>query len=302
VTAVEKQQRILAMLRQVASRRDLEALEANLETPAAPVPVREGAMDPLAVRANIQNLLTREPADLSPDDVFAAEAIIIPEKRPPALVRKGSYDDFTGDWSHLNDAGTRARLKPVISAVGRIEMPGVSSRPYAGTGFIAGPGLLMTNRHVANLFAAGLGDRGLIYRKGAAAVDFLKEVDTLPSDSYLLEVSRVVMIHPYWDMALLEVRGLPGDIVPLQLATDPPGELRNQEVAAIGYPAFDPRNDANVQKLVFSNVFQVKRLQPGLLLERGALTIARLSVATPVPRSCSWDPALSLASTSPGIT
>jgi len=270
VTAGEKQQRILAMLKQVASRRDLEVLEATLETSAAPAPVREGGIDPSAVRANIQNLLTREPADLSPDDLFAAEAIIIPEKRPPALIREGSYDDFTGDWVHLNSSATRVRLKPVIAAVGRIEMPGVSSRPYAGTGFIAGPGLLMTNRHVANLFASGIGDRGLIYRKGAAAVDFMKEVSSRPEDSYLLDVERVVMIHPYWDMAILAVKGLPGNVAPLQLAIDPPSQLRKQEVAAIGYPAFDPRNDATVQKQVFSNVFEVKRLQPGLLLERGA--------------------------------
>src|SRR5947208_3224819 len=55
-------------------------------------------------------------------------------------------------------------------------------------------------------------------------------------------VSKVLMVHPYWDMALLRVDGL-ADVRPLPLGVDPPDALTGREVAAVGYPALDSRND-----------------------------------------------------------
>ncbi len=71
------------------------------------------------------------------------------------------------------------------------------------------------------------------------------------------------MVHPYWDMALLEVEGLPADIESLELSQRDVGAEDMVMVAAIGYPAFDTRNDATVQNDLFRHVFGVKRLQPG---------------------------------------
>lgn len=280
MTHAERQQRVLSMLKRVATAADLDAGTEHLESLAAAPAARETGLDPDTMRATIRTLIDREPDQLTPEEMFHTEAIILPDKRPPALIRNGVYDDFTGDWTHLNAPEVRARLSVVIASVGRLEMPLSHSRPYAGTGFVAGPRLLMTNRHVASLFASGLGRRGLIYRPGAAAIDFLKEVDTPPADrSRFLEVTRIVMIHPFWDMAILEVDGLDAASPPLTLSAVPPEDLRGRDVAAIGYPAFDPRNDAEVQRTVFSNVFQVKRIQPGLLLDRGQ----RLSFRKLVP-------------------
>ena len=48
--------------------------------------------------------------------------------------------------------------------------------PYGGTGFVVGEGLLMTNRHVAEMFTEGLGEGGLrLQRRATAAVDFKRE-------------------------------------------------------------------------------------------------------------------------------
>jgi endonuclease G, mitochondrial len=41
--------------------------------------------------------------------------------------------------------------------------------------------------------------------------------------------------------------------------------LLQDRVGVIGYPAFDPRNPADVQNSVFHGVYSVKRLQPGLI-------------------------------------
>ncbi len=57
--------------------------------------------------------------------------------------------------SFPRDAKIRARIEAVIPSVGRIELPGQTRIPYGGTGFVVGPGLVMTNRHVAELFAEG---------------------------------------------------------------------------------------------------------------------------------------------------
>ena len=107
-------------------------------------------------------------------------------------------------------------IRKAIPAVGRIELPGHPSIPYGGTGFVVGRDLLMTNRHVAELFANGLGRRQLVFKTGrTAGIDFQQRVD---GGTQFLNVAEVVLIHPYWDMALLRVHDLPDTIEPLRLA------------------------------------------------------------------------------------
>ena len=54
----------------------------------------------------------------------------------------------------------KSSVKSTISArfpkIGRIDLPLNLLIPYGGTGFVVGDGLLMTNRHVAQLFSGGL--------------------------------------------------------------------------------------------------------------------------------------------------
>jgi len=125
---------------------------------------------------------------------------------------------------------------------------------------------MMTNRHVAEIFTKGVGTRELVYRTGAAAIDFAPQATT--GSATLIEVTGVRMIHPYWDMALLEVDGLPSQRAPLRLSVKSPEELRNSPVVVIGYPAQDGRNDAQQQRRIFHNKFRVKRLQPGRIRDR----------------------------------
>jgi endonuclease G len=210
----------------------------------------------------------REDRDLNPDEQFALEAIVIPDKRPAIDVTDGTYHIVHPLWTHFeNDVGIAARLHKALPSIGRIELPDHPSLPYGGTGFVVGKNLLMTNRHVAAIFASGLGRRELLFiPELSAAVDFKRERDR--QDSVLVKVEKVLMIHPYWDMALLQVGALPLSQQPLVLSLTDVGEMEGEDIAVIGYPAFDPRNPADVQNAVFGGIYYVKRLQPGKLQPR----------------------------------
>jgi endonuclease G len=80
------------------------------------------------------------------------------------------------------------------------------------------------------------------------------------------------MIHPYWDMALLDVEGLDASTPALKLSCHDTRSMAGTQIAVIGYPAFDSRNPAIVQNTLFANRYGVKRLQPGEL--HGAIEAA----------------------------
>lgn len=238
----------------------LEATNGDLiaERLQATVSIRE--VDAPLVARTIDKIATNKPLD--PEESFAIEAIIIPDQRPVLDVLAGNR--FTTDhllWQDLMSGKPHQRLGKSIPAVGRVELPGHPSLPYGGTGFVVGQGLVMTNRHVAEIFASGLGRQNLMFKPGLRAeIDLEQRVD---GGSRPCVVRRVLMIHPYWDMAILAVEGLPDEIVPLTLAAKNPAP--GTRVAAIGYPAFDPRNDPAVQNYVFRGIYNVKRIMPGVL-------------------------------------
>ncbi|MDF3886682.1 DNA/RNA non-specific endonuclease [Cupriavidus basilensis] len=216
-------------------------------------------------RQLLEKLALRRPLDAR--EQYKVEAIIIPDKRPAIDIRKGDFEVSHPLWRHWNEPEIKVPVRRAIQSVGRIELPGHPRLPYGGTGFVVGRGLLMTNRHVAEIFARGIGQRKLAFIPGLhAAIDFLHERDR--PDTLMLDVRGIVMIHPYWDMALLQVEGLGPQQAPLSLDPMEPEALAGRQVALIGYPAFDQRNPADVQDDVFQGVYEVKRLKPGVVDKR----------------------------------
>ena len=203
--------------------------------------------------------------DPSQEELYGLEAIILPDLRPAIDIVDNTFTVTHPLWRRLSeDAAIRARIEAVIPSIGRIELPGNDKYPYGGTGFLVGNGLLMTNRHVAEIFARGLGDRRLSFIDGArAAIDFKREQGR-PTGP-MLDVTRIVMIHPFWDMAILAVDGLPPTAAPLKLALSDARDLAGHDIFVIGYPTFDPRNPSDVQGDVMAGRYGVKRLQPGEL-------------------------------------
>lgn len=203
------------------------------------------------------------PAAMARDERFALEAIIIPDRRPAIAIVNDDYQVSHQHWLGLNAADVRARIVPAIPAIGRLDLPSRSDIPYAGTAFLVGPGLVMTNRHVAELFVDGVG-RGLTFRPGATPqMNFVEEAARAGETH--CPVSSVVLIHPYWDMALLRVEDCAA--APLTLGTADPAD-DSEDVVVIGYPAFNPRLSRAVQDEVFEGLYNVKRLQPGRWIAR----------------------------------
>lgn len=226
--------------------------------------ILSGSSRPLEVaRSGVESFAGNR--DLSMEEYSALEAIINAELRPAVDVVDGRFSITHPLWRKLSeDADIRGRIEACIPSIGRVELPGHSSLPYGGTAFIVGDGLIMTNRHVAEIFATGVGDRRLRFLSGAkAGIDFLREQGRPTGPTVM--VRRVAMIHPYWDMAILAVDDLPVTRTPLKLSLMDARDLVGRDIFVIGYPAFDPRNPATEQQDLFNGKFGVKRLQPGEL-------------------------------------
>lgn len=204
-----------------------------------------------------------------PEQVEGLEAIIDAEIRPVIDIVGGRFQSNHPLWTQLStDAQIRRRIEDSLQSIGRIELPRHPRLPYGGTGFIVGEGLVMTNRHVAEIFTVGLGDHSLRFKPGArAGIDFARD---RPAGE-VFAVRRVVMVHPYWDMAILAVDGLSGRRS-LKLSLKDARDLESHDIAVIGYPAFDPRNPADVQQNLFNGRYGIKRLQPGEI--RGGMKAA----------------------------
>lgn len=255
------------------SRGGLDAVLADLSTrekngspfesfrAESPLPIAD-------VRSGIENLAMGR--SLTPEQLLGTEAIIDEDLRPAIDIVNGKFDVVHPLWSDLStDPALCTRIESVLPSIGRIELPGHPRLPYGGTGFVAGDGLIMTNRHVAEIFANGIGDRRLDFIPGCnAAIDFRRDTAT----GTVLHVQRVIMMHPYWDMALLAVKGLPDSVEPLKLSVKDARDFTARRIFVVGYPAFDPRNPAQIQKDLFSGRYGVKRLQPGEL--QGSISTA----------------------------
>jgi endonuclease G len=264
---LEKAARLKKLLTQIAPGNTVESIpiprppasEGGMESvEAAPDPTLPSALNKLAGDRH---------EDLTSTEMFGLEAIILPKTRPVVFVKDGTYDNIGEPWLSLNAPEVKARINPLLPLIGRVELPRSMVIPYAGTGFIVGKGLIATNRHVAQLFSQGLG-LTISYKAGDGAIDFKREVNTPDGDrSAYLKVIGVEMIHPFWDMALLRVDGLPTTNI-LRLSTKSPEQLVGRNIVAIGYPAQDPRSNLAVQDHIFGGQYLVKRLQPGTLRDR----------------------------------
>jgi V8-like Glu-specific endopeptidase len=186
-------------------------------------------------------------------------AIVLPLERPALTIENGSYARPPPPWEHLAEADSRARVEPAIAAVARVDAPEGSTLPYVGTAFVVGPDLLLTALLRNSGFESDTFDAGM-----APIVDFGHEA--LGGESLRAEVEEVVCSVPEWNVELIRVN-LSEAIEPLKLSVAPPEELVGRDVALIGYPSRDIRNDQLLMQRIFGGVFDAKRISPGRVRE-----------------------------------
>ncbi|MEM8931508.1 MAG: serine protease [Acidobacteriota bacterium] len=254
------------------------AFDAEFVPPSA-----RRAPDPDEVAATASQGLEVLRGGGTPNDeqlVFAA-AIVLRRERPAFDIVDGFFTDAVAPWQSLQQ--DEALLRPRIRAVGRVR---ADSAPYghvAGTGFVVGPNLLMTNRHVAKYFVDGVGqspgDTLTLDLDEEASCDLLAEIGR--TEQRVLAFERVELVHPYWDVAVLRVIGEPlADITPLKLrATRPVDEEHvGDTVVVVGYPVEQYLRDRELRTIrqsVFGETFGVKRLMPGKLMARFEATTSK---------------------------
>ncbi|MCK5612640.1 trypsin-like peptidase domain-containing protein, partial [Candidatus Pacearchaeota archaeon] len=273
---MERTNRIRKYLEQISPDQHIESVREQLESGTE----EDYAGDQLEVMRTDQDygkgwdtldvVISNKNLDrITPEGLDSLEAIIHEVGRPAIDIINDSFETPTGIWREIGIGETKKKIEKTIPSIGRIDVPNDPNRSYAGTGFVVGKNLIMTNRHVAKIFAEGLGQKNLKFITGQTAeIDFKHEIPrrNLP-DPTPFNVTRVLMIHPYWDMALLEVDGLPEAHPMLALSPTPPEEIIGQKVVVIGYPGRDGRNNMKVQNKIFNNIFGVKRLLTGKLTD-----------------------------------
>jgi len=206
------------------------------------------------------------------DRQFELESIAMRTQRPVLAIKENVTQLVFIDQADSQIWGDRlTQAKPVldvaIPAVGRVDLRG-APLGFIGTAWLVAENMIVTNRHVAMEFAMRRGD-GFVFRSGAAgpmssAVDFLQEIDN-PA-RLVFNVIRPLHIEDDGgpDLAFFEIEMVSGDAKlakPIELASD---ITATENVAAIGYPAYDSRiPEPDLMEKIYGKVYNKKRLSPG---------------------------------------
>ncbi len=207
--------------------------------------------------------------DLAPLEVVGLEAIVFLEARPALFIQNGRFFPAPDDWQILEQE--RVPIENTLRSVGRIEISGHPSKDWVGTGFLVAKDVVMTNRHVAEVFCQMGKRRRWQFKSGMAGqIDYVEELGATNSSEF--ELRSVIGVHEEYDMALFRVRRTAESgakpPTPLTIASKPQGPLEHRQVYTIGYPAWDgQRNDPPVMQRIFSDIYNIKRLQPGAIME-----------------------------------
>ena len=168
-------------------------------------------------------------------------------------------------------------LSPNIPSVGRIELVNhPNGTPWIGTGWLIRDNVVVTNRHVAEIFG-DLDGEDFIFRTGfdgasmRASIDFLEEFDNDGRREFPL--FKIMHIEPTGgpDLAFLRIEPVNGQSLPPPVKLSSTPAERGEQIAVIGYPARDPFFlDPNLMDRIFNHRYDKKRLAPGLITGKTA--------------------------------
>lgn len=205
------------------------------------------------------------------------EAVVMEFMRPCLVVRNDTFEIPESDEWKMRLEPFRRMIEQRIPSVGRVELKFHPRYNWCGTAWLIDEEHLVTNRHVASLFAAQNGsDHSYVFLPNEfggtiqARVDFKEEhAMTDPTTAIEIGIRDVIYIsrNNEPDIAFLKLDQKMTGYEPVPISTR---TLKgDDEIVVIGYPAYDPyRNPlkpGDVER-IFGNVFDVKRVSPGKIM------------------------------------
>ncbi len=232
----------------------------------------KAGIKPATVKAVINN--PSNPASLA-----VAEAVVVPYMRPVLFIKGGKIEIPESEQLKERLFKYKPRIEPALKSVGRVELVNHQLK-YAGTGWMIEENIMITNRHVANVFAdkskTGLGGSFKTNFLGVpigAKIDFKEEYSPgKPTASqFEVQIEKIIYLPDedprFPDMAILKLKKTTGIPDPI---TFQDGKLKlHQDIGVVGYPAKDPRgvDSEEMEKRIFGEVFGVKRYAPGQIIQ-----------------------------------
>jgi endonuclease G, mitochondrial len=193
-------------------------------------------------------------------------AIISRFERPALRVAA----DLSIDWSQWPEGVSiteppHERVARTVAAVGRLNVRGEPATASLGTCFLAGPGLVLVASFSVSFVAEGAGTSVTLHDGKQVWVQF--------ADGRAKDVARVLFVHPYFRVALLELADDADLPDPLSIASTIPENLGGRDVAVVSCAGADPRNDAEDVKRIFGEDLDKSLfVQPGKVLGLGTIS------------------------------
>ena len=220
-------------------------------------------------RLALQKILAEdEDAQLEPEEALGLEAIVLAEGRPSILVQNGRFATPPPNWRILDEV--RNSVEKACKSVGRINIDH-PSLDFVGTGFLVADNVIMTNRHVAELFCQSRGNGFWTFEQEyQPCVDYFHEWGT--PNRARFGITELIAVHDdkRIDLALFRVarESLDDAIMPtpLAVATEYDAAAKGRKVYTIGYP-YSRDGDPEILRRIFGDIYGYKRLQPGEILD-----------------------------------
>ena len=153
--------------------------------------------------------------ELPPQRQVGLEAIVHLYGRPALLIQDNDFPQPPPEWTKLNTA--RDMINAILPSVGRVDLENHHTYEWVGTGFLVGPELVMTNRHVATVFSERDGGSWSFVPDVRAKIDYKEEFRRDQRNEFAIR--EVLGTHPRYDLALLRAEATGED------GQDPPKPL-----------------------------------------------------------------------------
>ena len=213
-------------------------------------------------------LNTNQPLDLTNANT---EAIIKKIGRPVLFVNNNLpvLDGFemVKFKNLINNSIEKFQLSNKISSVGRIETDNLPGYDWLGTAWLFEEDLLITNRHVASEFVDAIGTgysfKRFIGNTVVPRIDFIAEHNNANSSEFEIIKCLYMGKEKDHDIAVFKIKTTDNaGHLPIAILNGNP-RLR-EDVAVIGYPAFDSRtNSVSDMGRIYQDIYDVKRFAVG---------------------------------------